>query len=60
MSLERYTDLQLLAELIRRNGTAAAPWQVVRGSPYTSVLVAIGKNHTAEIVMPEEAFADVA
>ena len=52
--ISKATDLELLRELINRNGTQVAPTKSVRHVPFTSTIIAVGKDDVAEIVMPKE------
>jgi len=52
--LEQFTDIELLRELIKRNGRTEAPTKVKRGEPFMSALIALGKDNTAEIAFPAD------
>lgn len=52
--IEQFTDLELLRELVRRNGRAEAPWKVQRAVPFFSTLVALGNDDTVEIIWPTD------
>lgn len=55
VDLSAYTDIQLLTELVRRNGYGKAPINTSRFSPHSETLIAIGKDHTANISMDNDA-----
>ena len=51
------TDLELLQELISRNGHEQAPTKVSRGRDFRESLVAIGKDETAYITFNRDALS---
>lgn len=53
-NLSQYSDLDLLRELIRRNGHTEAATETKRYVPFRETLIAVGKDHTAEIIMCSE------
>ena len=53
-NLHQYSNLDLLRELIRRNGHTPAPISTVRSIPFRETLIAVGKDHTADITMCSE------
>lgn len=55
MTLEQYTDLELLAELVRRNGRSQAPVKTIRSADHSETIIGIGKDHVANIIMENEA-----
>lgn len=55
--LKDFPDIQLLKELIRRNGFSDAPTKVTRQGEWSSVLLAVGKDETAEIILTGDALA---
>ncbi len=55
MDLDKATDLDLLRELVRRNKKQTAPALIELHSRHYSILVAVGADETADIIMAEEA-----
>ena len=49
------TDIELLAELLKRNGHSEAANKVTYCEPHRSALIQVGKDNSAEIVICEEA-----
>lgn len=57
--LSHVSDIALLEELIRRNGTETSPIRLVRSLPCRSVWIGVGDDHTAEIVIYEDALEEL-
>ncbi len=57
--MEQYSDLELLAELVRRNRDRLMPAPKSRqyASPRTEVCMGIGNDHTADITMGDDDLA---
>jgi len=53
--LSKYSDIELLKELVTRNGKSEAPVKTKRYGPHFETLVAVGNDHTAKITMDDEA-----
>ena len=53
--LSAYSDLALLAELLRRNHESPCPTKVQRQGDWHSHLISIGSDEFAEIVLTDEA-----
>ena len=53
--LSAYSDLVLLAELLKRNHESPCPKKVQRQGDWHSYLIAIGNDEIAEIVLTDEA-----
>jgi hypothetical protein len=55
MSLEQYSNIELLAELLEREGPPhQAPEKTVRYGVHYEVLVGIGKDNTANITLTDD------
>ena len=57
MSIEKYTDVELLNELVKRNGKSAAPRNIQLAGTWFSTIVGIDKDNVAEIIFTDEADA---
>lgn len=55
MGIDIFTDIELLNELIKRNGKSAAPSKIQLAGPWFSTIVGIGKDNVAEIIFTDEA-----
>jgi len=54
MNIEEATDIDLLRELVRRNGIGPAADTTSRNGQWDSILIGIGNDDTAEITLPRE------
>lgn len=54
MSLIKYSNQALLAELVRRGGYAPAPTKTVNDGSFVETLVGVNAGETARIVLPKE------
>lgn len=57
--LKDYSDTQLLKELIKRGNVQEAPTVTRRGIPHSSVLVGIGADHYADIVIANDSLVEL-
>lgn len=57
--LADFTDEELLLELIHRNKMMNSAKRTEHVSPHYEVLVSIGNNDTARIVLPIESFCEL-
>ena len=55
--MEKFSDEELLLELIRRNDLRPAPTTTGRNKDHSEIIVGIGQNHVASIVMENDAYA---
>lgn len=53
--LSQLTDIDLMKELIARNGMIDAPTKIIRTRGNGSVLIGVGRNHCAELTVSMEA-----
>lgn len=51
--------MSMLSKLIRENGFSAAPTKTERHTPHIECLIAIGNDHTASIIMDEDALEEL-
>ena len=54
--ISEFTDIELLRELFMRNKVGQAPVKSSREGEWSSSIVAIGKDNSAEIVLTDEAY----
>jgi hypothetical protein len=57
--IETYTDIQLLAELIRRTVLYPAPRSRGYGTPHKEITVGIGPDHIATITLEQDALVEL-
>lgn len=59
--MEDYSDLELLAELVRRNDGRLTPSPKARQfvSPHRDLCVGIGPDHTADITLGDDDLAEL-
>ena len=57
--ISQATDIELLAELVSRNGHAEAPTKTVRIRKFREVLVGIGTRETAHIVFHQDVLREL-
>lgn len=57
--LNDYSDIELLKELIKRNGFQPAPTRTQRHGEWHSTIVGIGKDEIAEICLTDEAMREL-
>ena len=59
--MDEYSDIELLAELIRRNqdNTHDAPSKREYFTPHYDVLIGVGKDHTADITLDHDAMSEL-
>ena len=58
-NLKPFTDLQLINELVHRNGIGDAPTKTIRCGEWCEVLVAAGNDETIYITFPDEALEPI-
>lgn len=56
-NLANFSDMELLMELIQRNGFSKAPVKTLRYDVWHECLIAIGSNETASICLTDEAMS---
>jgi hypothetical protein len=54
--MKQYSDIELLAELIKRNNIHEAPSSTIRYGKHYESLIAIGDNHTAFLTIIDDAY----
>jgi len=59
MIMEKYTDEELLLELINRNVLGDAPRTTRRNVKYLETVVGIGNDDIAFITLPEGAYSEL-
>lgn len=59
VKLAGVSDLEMIAELKRRNGSGIGPWRVIRAYDPVEILVAAGANETITISMHPDALAEL-
>ncbi|MEE9532704.1 MAG: hypothetical protein V3W52_17130 [Syntrophobacteria bacterium] len=57
--LERFSDLDLLRELVSRNKIGPAPTTTTRCTPHVDWLIDVGGDNTADITMCKEAYDEL-
>jgi hypothetical protein len=58
-TIRDFSELQMLRELIRRGKIQEAPRKITFAVPYSSVLVGIGKDYFADIIIANDAIAEL-
>jgi hypothetical protein len=58
-TIKDFSEIQMLRELIRRGKIQEAPNKMVFHAPYSSVLVGIGKDHYADIIIADDAIEEL-
>ncbi len=58
-TIKDFSELQMLRELISRGKIQEAPKRMTFAVPYSSVLVGIGKDHYADIIIADDAIAEL-
>ena len=59
MELQEATTEQIITELIKRNGTIDAPRETKYFTSHKEVLLEIGKDETAHLILDKEAVDEV-
>ena len=59
--MDQFTDLELLAELVRRNGDrlTSSPVKRTYATPHFDLCIGIGPDHTADITLDSDALEEL-
>jgi len=59
MNIDQFSDIELLCELVKRNGKATAAHTTRRQGVHYETLVAVGKDNCAYIVLTDDGFEEL-
>ncbi|MFJ5538545.1 hypothetical protein [Vreelandella titanicae] len=59
--MDQFTDLELLAELLRRNSDrlTGSPVKRTYGTPHFDLCIGVGPDHTADITLDNDALEEI-